>query len=949
MEAYFQDKSSETKETDCQVKNFLTIDHIMDLTPITLAAALLLLYNTRRSYSLNKNKMKRFKRAREERIKKSLRTIAAFGIIAAIASTSIPLNAVQLKTDVTSGAELENEDHDFENDENEFEDDFESDFGDEFKGDFDEKFGEQEFDEFEDEFDSSELDHHGPEKDELPHDFDQWTEEEKEEFKKKWQEDNPKDFSGQDGDDFKNHHDDEFGEQHDGEADDHFEGDHRDEFEGDFDGDMGDHMVQNWKRMAKQLEHSLEQTEHLIQSLEDSDQDMTKEIERLNDRADRINRLIDRIEKRAAQAEDLREQAKEGDEEAMNKMHALNTLSFAMDIRVNFVMMSDEVWRMRHMMDLFEDEIDTDFDEIRALFDEIEGMRVEARELYDEIAQAFDAFSDDGGDALFAFEEQLFDLNDRMHETFKKFWDMEPGRKIGEAEGKFHKEMFKDRMAEEIEMMTEMLGQIRGFMAAMKDLGIDDEEFNSAVDQLLDLVVKASNLLTDMKAEVAEGNFEIMDLWKDMDRIGKAADAPMSVVAGYFESYPEDYDALSDEMKDVFENVMMDDSHEGEHEGDHHDDFEYMYGEFDENHFGDMEEDELRGLMANFSEDDMERLKKFLDNHDAKRMLKRMLKDFDVYGEGAEELIENYIAVLEAIDVEDSADLPIGLRGLYFRTLETVIATETLDELVSAWREAVAAYQAGETDLSSYEDVLDELLAANEEELVNKFAFRDVAYDGDEWYRDFVFEGRGEYWNGYSGDRAGEFGPADGATCAEVLTMAMASKGIEASGSDSSVAGQWWEAQYATALSNGYEFVSEINDFNSHCNRAMTAKIIAEVHELGEVEYRGVFPDVDASDENAGYMQAVYDAGIITGKGDGRLDGEAGINRAELAKVITVAGDHAEDQEFWHEFDEYEGYEDSEEYKYHMEFDVERDELEDAFEEADIEISDESEEELILR
>lgn len=801
--------------------------------------------------------MARFNRGRENRLKKSIRAVAAFAIIAAIASTSIPLNSQHLQTNTVDGiAELE----DFMKDENQKEK-----YEDEF---YDEKYGDQEYDEWED--------------------YDEY-------YYEKWEDEDWKEDKG-----WEDHHEGE--EKHKEFEEDHEESDFKAEF-AHFDDGRADFVVQNWKIMMKELEHSLEHTEKMMEKSDDPSD--------LEDRAEMIQELIYTVEERAEQVEELRDLAVDGDEDAQQKMRTLDTLSFAMRLRVDFVVMSDEVWRMRQMMDKLDGEVDYDFSELRAILAEVEDMKEETKDLFEDIANAVDSGADEN--ELYELDQQIFDLTDRLHETFQKFWELNPGSEIREAEDEFHKERFKDRMGGEIDQMTEMLGMVREFVAEVKGLNIDDSETEEAVEELYNLVIKARNLLVDMKLEVQEGNYEIVDMWDKMDRIGDAADKPVRIIMAYLDENPEAVDSLSAEAREVYESGMMDEEHEGEDE--FYDDLEYLYGDFDKEDFRDFEKDDLRALMGSLSEDNMERLKKYLDNPDAARMLKRFMKDFDIYGDRAEELIENYIAVIDAIVVEDPQDLPIGLRGQYFRTVQSVISTEVVDELIAAWREAVAAYEAGETDLSEYEDAIDELLNRNREELVSgegAVEFEDVSYDGDEWYRDFVFEGRGQYWNGYSGDRAGEFGPGDGVTFAEILKMAMESAGIQASGSDSEVSGQWFEAYVATAKRNGYNFVDDVDDWNSVANRADVAVIIAEVHGLEKVTYKNVYPDVDANNEDAEYLQAVYDAGFMTGKGDGTFDPYAGINRAETAKVIVEAAEYAEGEQFWEELDQYEVEEDEE-------------------------------------
>ncbi len=80
--------------------------------------------------------------------------------------------------------------------------------------------------------------------------------------------------------------------------------------------------------------------------------------------------------------------------------------------------------------------------------------------------------------------------------------------------------------------------------------------------------------------------------------------------------------------------------------------------------------------------------------------------------------------------------------------------------------------------------------------------------------------------------------------------------------------------------------------------------LVSEVFDLGgeEYSYDGAFPDVPASDPNAGHLQAVFEFGIFTGdSGTGTFRPEDPINRAEVSKVMNVAIENAssvEDMEF---------------------------------------------------
>ncbi|KUK72805.1 MAG: hypothetical protein XD91_1085, partial [Clostridiales bacterium 38_11] len=69
--------------------------------------------------------------------------------------------------------------------------------------------------------------------------------------------------------------------------------------------------------------------------------------------------------------------------------------------------------------------------------------------------------------------------------------------------------------------------------------------------------------------------------------------------------------------------------------------------------------------------------------------------------------------------------------------------------------------------------------------------------------------------------------------------------------------------------------------------RAQISKIMVESLDCEEVEYKGGFSDVDASDWFAGYVQAAVDAGIFVGYPDGTFQPDQVISRQEMAVVAA--------------------------------------------------------------
>lgn len=69
--------------------------------------------------------------------------------------------------------------------------------------------------------------------------------------------------------------------------------------------------------------------------------------------------------------------------------------------------------------------------------------------------------------------------------------------------------------------------------------------------------------------------------------------------------------------------------------------------------------------------------------------------------------------------------------------------------------------------------------------------------------------------------------------------------------------------------------------------RAQISKIMIESLGYQQVEYKGGFSDVDASDWFAGYVQAAVDAGIFVGYPDGTFKPDQVISRQEMAVVAA--------------------------------------------------------------
>ena len=109
---------------------------------------------------------------------------------------------------------------------------------------------------------------------------------------------------------------------------------------------------------------------------------------------------------------------------------------------------------------------------------------------------------------------------------------------------------------------------------------------------------------------------------------------------------------------------------------------------------------------------------------------------------------------------------------------------------------------------------------------------------------------------------------------------------------------QWFSA-YVNELAEAGILDTTKKTFNpgANLNRAEAVKLLVEAFELeGETEVS--FKDVKSTDWYAGYVKTAVANGVVSGYADGTFKGGNNINRAEWAKVVVLAADLPECEDF---------------------------------------------------
>lgn len=452
-------------------------------------------------------------------------------------------------------------------------------------------------------------------------------------------------------------------------------------------------------------------------------------------------------------------------------------------------------------------------------------------------------------------------------------WEcMERSRRAVEESRRFEeakKEIVK--IKETLEVVADLVGRIK----------TTQPKVTEALEHLKKLYEKAVPLLDILNQAAESGNMEQVKeyFWK-MQNIGEVADKALNVIRNYCE---HNQCNLEQRHWDVLHEAYQDGPR------DYRADFNEVY--VDEKLVDDFMakfEQKLAKIVDDITAKISESVMKKIMDHVEKGMdkiLTNLMGNLDVLGDRGSIVAENSTGVYDKIDVLGGYDLSSNLSGIVNEMKESVFASTTKDAIASTLDEISTAVQSGE-DTSAAEGELKALLEQNEKDLalVDKVEYKDVKLKDNEWYYGPVIDATGKgIFQGYGGDRAGEFGPGNTMNIAEAAKTFLEASGI---GGKDGVSGEWYEAYRQMAKERGLS-IGKFNDWGQPIKRKDLATLIYELGEFSPVSYNGEYSDVSANDPAATVAATLNEEEIITGTGDGRFDGNATTNRAEVSAMVT--------------------------------------------------------------
>jgi hypothetical protein len=603
----------------------------------------------------------------------------------------------------------------------------------------------------------------------------------------------------------------------------------------------------------------------------------------------------------------------------------------------------DSVWvQINNLVD-YESDLEEAYDDVK---DKVSEMRSLTE--YNDIL--------DASDDVWVQISDLHKVKNDMFDDFDDFWKDDVWVQIDDAMRGAHGAQQAQDLTREVTTIRSEIAQAESFVSVLKKMDIDKSSVEKAVYELESLTGNGLDALDKMSDFLDEGDYlddpdKIFEFWNTMDTLGYAAETYMNKAFNWLETNPDEISKLSSSDQDIIGD-MMDADFGKDDDYDNYDDYYDNY-DFDEfrgydNHgyYDDHDAfDKSRFAMAeaytglvfteglNFDElvasitaDVVEQvtrkltanvMEKIAMHYDGKAgdMLGRALNLTDVWVQ-IDDVLESTTEVLDAmladevwVQVADTvgddvwvqiSDEVEVLEELQEETQNTVIATDVAPDMEDVWVQIGVDLEVGdvtEEDLQDYVDEVQDLLAENEDSLVeNGFQFYDMTFkDADDlWYYDDVIGARSA--GIVNGDPEGTFRPGDNVNMAEALKMvyeAAGENGAAGTPENGAAHGQWFEDYVKQAENDGLPFVSDVSDWGAPANRREIAVWTANVFDL-DGEYEDTFPDVNASDQYADHYQAVYEHDIFTGDdGTGYLRPDDNINRAETAKALNFAAENA--------------------------------------------------------
>ncbi len=614
-------------------------------------------------------------------------------------------------------------------------------------------------------------------------------------------------------------------------------------------------------------------------------------------------------------------------------LQTYTTLSQAMDVRVQAAKQSESLADMylqisnvkaQYKSGSIPSSVQKKLDAVEAQADKLAAYVTEANEQYTSIASEISTIrgytdSDEISTALagtYSLGEEVSSFSEEMEKDFEEFWESNPFATLNEAATGAQTQQLQGSMTSQISEMKEGISSAKTGLALIQSLNIDKSTVTDALSSLTDSADKMTKVMGKMETALTEADGELSSENTDkfleiQSSIMNSVGTNMQVVTDYL----NDNESLWENSPDaaiIKEFIAHDLSGSENAEENYGEAFDEVYSESATSAGVDLESvkdkiepENMAGITQEISASLMTDLAKYIDDDEAGEALENLINKIPFFGEKGSTALQSTTDVLDASSEIPSDEDAVTTEGTeeYVEALieainqvkKTVISDNIGEDLKSAMNTAADYRTTGATseEIEALTEEINDLLAQNDASLTDEgLQFNDVKLSDDDWYGDAVMQLKED--GIVKGKSEGNYDPSGEVTYAEVAKMAMEASGEgKSSGvpSDSSAVGQWYQAYVKSVEENAPEFAEQAEgQWNEACPREWVAVLIGEAYGLQQSEYEGGFEDVSASDENADWMQTVYDYGVMKGDSTGgTYRPEEGINRAEVATVIYRA------------------------------------------------------------
>lgn len=312
----------------------------------------------------------------------------------------------------------------------------------------------------------------------------------------------------------------------------------------------------------------------------------------------------------------------------------------------------------------------------------------------------------------------------------------------------------------------------------------------------------------------------------------------------------------------------------------------------------DMTEEEFEELKEELKEEHKNKLEKLENKYQAE--LNKLKAKMNYFGNKGQDVLEKRVDLYDRYDVFRNNDkVKDKFAQFYDLAKDYNFYGEAFEELKAELDELKTKMEAGEDVSEEIEALKNEIEELKRKSKVAKFAAKVIPFndvDDDSWFFTFVKNVKDKgVIKGYSGDKGGQFGPADPVTKAEILKMAVVSG--SGSGFDVTQYGQaegyedHWAAGYiAYALDEEWSFVEDDFAPNTPATRAEVVALLMEQNGFipeDDAYTESSFSDVADDSNYMPFIELARDLEIISGDaGADTFRPEDPINRAEASKML---------------------------------------------------------------